>query len=820
MFVGTGSKIWNQLENRFALSNGSRKYKLTKDIYSVKQNGGSVSEYYTRMKCIWEELDSIESVNPFDKHKPEVRNLLNALNSHKSDSGNACSLLQQEESHQELNENSSSSIEITALYSKSDLKDKCSICGFKWHPPERCWEKVGYPSWHPKFKQSKLKGNTGNGSKGYPVVKGGQYNRKIAATAEGANIMFTPQQFQQLMKNLPKFDLQGNNSDEELDHSFAAGKFCLLAAASLLVNYWIFDTGATDHITPILQNLINAIKLLFSPKINLPNGITSAITHTGTVKLNTNLVLKDTLVVPSFKFSLLSVPKLTKDSNCFVTFYPKFCVVQDLTTKKVLALGKERAGLYLLLNIPLKSIDARLQSLMVSTCASASFLSYPASFASMLNKAITTCNQSYSLWHLRLGHISDSKLKHVSGISNSNDKTNTVSCLSCPMAKFTKLPYNLSESHALDIFELIHIDIWGPYKVETNGSKKYFLTIVDDCSRVTWTYLLTHKSDSFTVLKSFISFVSKQFDKHVKTVRSDNALEFVKGPCHSYLTEHGIVHQTSCVDRTFKQKHDCVITATYLINRMPSSVLQNKTPYEALMKHVPKYDHLRVFGCFAMASNPSRVSDKFSLCVIDYHVCSWAQSGASNESVPITSHEDNSNDQREPVTTVYSSFFSGQSLLVLMMYKIVLALEDNDTWELTTLPKGKKAIGSHWIYKTKLRADGAVERKKARLVAEGNRQRKGVDFKETFAHVAKMVTVRSLLTVAAMNGWETCQMDVSNASCMRSVRRSEHEITLQGQGYDQSHDDQEMIKSLQQTNKSHEDLSGDGGTNPAGIWFN
>ncbi|GJR80268.1 retrovirus-related pol polyprotein from transposon TNT 1-94 [Tanacetum coccineum] len=948
MFVGTASEIWNQLENRFALSNGSRKYKLTKDIYSVKQNGGSVSEYYTRMKCIWEELDSMTQLPVLTNITPEVRNFLNALNSHKSElrlfqflNGldeylspqrsqillmnplptveNACSLLQQEESQQELNQNSSSSIEITALYSKSDLKDKCSICGFKWHPPERCWEKVGYPSWHPKFKQSKLKGNTGNGSKGYPVVKGGQYNRKIAATAEGANIMFTPQQFQQLMKNLPKFDLQGNNSDEELDHSFAAGKFCLLAAASLLVNYWIFDTGATDHITPILQNLINAIKLLFSPKINLPNGITSAITHTGTVKLNTNLVLKDTLVVPSFKFSLLSVPKLTKDSNCFVTFYPKFCVVQDLTTKKVLALGKERAGLYLLLNIPLKSIDARLQSLMVSTCASASFLSYPASFASMLNKAITTCNQSYSLWHLRLGHISDSKLKHVSGISNSNDKTNIVSCLSCPMAKFTKLPYNLSESHALDIFELIHIDIWGPYKVETNGSKKYFLTIVDDCSRVTWTYLLTHKSDSFTVLKSFISFVSKQFDKHVKTVRSDNALEFVKGPCHSYLTEHGIVHQTSCVDRPqqnarVERKHrhileiaralrfhshlplhywgDCVITATYLINRMPSSVLQNKTPYEALMKHVPKYDHLRVFGCFAMASNPSRVSDKFSLrgvpcvflgypqhkkgyklvnlldqttfvsrdvtfyedifpyssasiskflkplpCILphspnpisfdEFISTTTSQSGASNESVPITSHEDNSNDQREPVTTdnqasssvnsapvrkssrpskpptwvkdyvtklshvsmanqvctpqLHSQFQDFICALVSTsdpckfkdavqdsawceaMNAEIKALEDNDTWELTTLPKGKKAIGSHWIYKTKLKADGAVERKKARLVAEGNRQRKGVDFEETFAPVAKMVTVRSLLTVAAMNGWETCQMDVSNA---------------------------------------------------------
>nr|GEW47173.1 retrovirus-related Pol polyprotein from transposon TNT 1-94 [Tanacetum cinerariifolium] len=781
IFVGTASEIWNQLENRFALSNGSRKYKLTKDIYSVKQNGGSVSEYYTRMKCIWEELDSMTQLPVLTNITPEVRNFLNALNSHKSELGlfqflngldeylspqrsqkilmnplpiveNACSLLQQEESQQELNQNSSSSIKMTALYSKSDLKDKCSICGFKWHPPERCWEK-------------------------------------------------------------------GNNSDEELDHSFAAGKFGLLAAAS-------FAFGEVMYTPPNDAFSFDEIGLIVSKHDLIKSGRRDM----------------------SFPSKLIDLHGLT-----------------DLTTKKVPALGKERAGLYLLLNIPLKSVDARLQSLM-----------------------------SYSLWHLRLGHISDSKHKHVSCISNSNDKTNTVSCLSCPMAKFTKLPYNLSESHALDIFELVHIDIWGPYKVATNGSKKYFLTIVDDCSRVTWTYLLTHKSDSFTVLKSFISFVSKQFDKHVKTVRSDNALEFVKAPCQSYLTEHGIVHQTSCVDRPQqnarverKLRHileiaralrfhshlplhywgDCVITATYLINRIPSSVLQNKTPYEALMKHAPKYDHLRVFGCFAMASNPSRVSDKFSPrsvpCVFlgypqhkkgyklvnlldqttfvsrdvtfyedifpysstsiskflkplpctlphspnpisfdEFVSPTRSQSRASNESVPITNHEDNSNDQREPITIDNQASLSANSAPVRKssrpskpptwfqdficalvstsdpckfkddvqdsawceaMNAEIKALEDNDTWELTTLPKGKKAIGSHWIYKTKLKADGAVERKKARLVAEGNKQRKGVDFEKTFAPVAKMVTVRSLLTVAAMNGWETYQMDVSNA---------------------------------------------------------
>nr|GEZ06489.1 cysteine-rich RLK (receptor-like protein kinase) 8 [Tanacetum cinerariifolium] len=101
-------------------------------------------------------------------------------------------------------------------------------------------------------------------------------------------------------------------------------------------------------------------------------------------------------------------------------------------------------------------------------------------------------------------------------------------------------------------------------------------------------------------------------------------------------------------------------------------------------------------------------------------------------------------------------------------------LEENGTSELIVLPEGKNAIDSHWIFKTKLKADGTEERKKVRLVVKGNRQRHGIDYQETFALVANMVIVRSLLAIAAMKGWFTCQMDVSNAFLHSDVFEEVH----------------------------------------------
>jgi hypothetical protein len=91
------------------------------------------------------------------------------------------------------------------------------------------------------------------------------------------------------------------------------------------------------------------------------------------------------------------------------------------------------------------------------------------------------------------------------------------------------------------------------------------------------------------------------------------------------------------------------------------------------------------------------------------------------------------------------------------------ALMNTNTWKLMKLPAGRKAIGCKWTYKLKENADGTIARHKARLVAKGYTQQPEIDFTETYASVVKFTTIRTMLALAALKGYNVTQMDVTTA---------------------------------------------------------
>lgn len=118
-----------------------------------------------------------------------------------------------------------------------------------------------------------------------------------------------------------------------------AGKnfICFLVST----NTWIIDSGATNHMISSPKLLTSSSPSQSQRLVILPNGQQATISHTGKSKLTSSLSIDNVLYIPSFKHNLLSVSQLTKSLNCSLTFYPDSCVMQDLSTKMKIGLGKE-----------------------------------------------------------------------------------------------------------------------------------------------------------------------------------------------------------------------------------------------------------------------------------------------------------------------------------------------------------------------------------------------------------------------------------------------------------------------------------------------
>ena len=231
-----------------------------------------------------------------------------------------------------------------------------------------------------------------------------------------------------------------------------------------------------------------SITATLNTHVNLPNGETALVTHIGTVQISEKLILYNVLCVPSCIFNLLSVSQLAKSILYCLIFFGNLCFIQDLAHWSTIGLGREYNDLYLLE-----------ESTSTSTCFSTT---------------ISVNNVQPHIWHSRLEHLSNAKLALMKNNNVPLFNSNKVfQCDICPLAKQKRLHFNASSHISSECFDLFHCDLWGPFSLSTIDGCRYFLTIVDNCSRCTWVCLLKHKSQTQLTLEQFCTMVETQFSR-------------------------------------------------------------------------------------------------------------------------------------------------------------------------------------------------------------------------------------------------------------------------------------------------------------------
>ncbi|GAU22432.1 hypothetical protein TSUD_123190 [Trifolium subterraneum] len=902
VFMENAINVWNDLKERFSQADLVRIDELQQELHSLKQDSRSVTEFYSDLKLIWEELEiylpmpncscqdrcTCESMHSARANHSllYIIRFLTGLNENFSvvksqillmdplpPMNKVFSLVLQHERQGKFSPSDDSNVLLNATKSKGSFPSKttrvCILCGKDNHIVENCFKKYGTP---PHFRK--------NSQADSAEIEGGNDEQ---STAANSNFNTQDQALQLISLLQSSFPSQASSSAasnqvgsvEFTGHtSVNQGMHSQFFKTCSLGN-WIVDSGASHHMCSSTQ-CFHSYREIIPIKVRLPNGNVVLAKHSGVVKFSDSLVITNVLCIPNFSVNLISVSQLCKMQNYKVHFTDSKCTIQDQLTKRMIGSADLIEGLYYL---TLTSEEVHAHS---------------------INGTQHTNIPDQALWHFRLA----SKSIH---------------------------------NHA------------------------YFLTAVDDYSRFTWVTLMKHKAEARQHVINFIKLIETQHNSKVKIVRTDNGVEFLMP---QFYASKGMVHQTSCVETPeqngrVERKHQHLLNvgrallfqahlpkifwsyavqhATYIINRVPSVVLSNKSPYELLHNVLPDIKDLKVFGLLAYAStlqsHRTKLAPRARKCIflgykqgvkdtilydlhskeifisrnvthhdhiLPYkpqsdHLLWHFHTSSEPTNVPETTHTSFNSDQpvdiptphehvtvieptqnlsndvqlvepsdiaepshmsdtcetqctnhnnalNQPVqpisdhldqssalptspdsnpthrstrlkhapsylsdyvcnqsTTSPGTQSSSGSLYPISDYHSLKnlssihhaftvslthntepksyleackfecwqkamddeleALTKTGTWVIVDLPSHIKPIGSKWVYKVKYKADGTIERYKARLVANGYNQVEGLDFFDTFSPVAKLTTMRLLLAIASIKGVTTLKQN-------------------------------------------------------------
>ncbi|CAK9821259.1 Copia protein [Anthophora retusa] len=385
---------------------------------------------------------------------------------------------------------------------------------------------------------------------------------------------------------------------------------------------FLLDSGASDHVINRDDVFSNYIELLPPQKISVAKNDTYIVaTKKGNIEVTSNIgvngSLEDVLYCPEVPCNLLSVRRMQQGGMTVVFGANGVTVTKN---GKNIMTGKPLNNLI--------AVDLKIDAKRVSK----------KNF--QINHIV---NNNYELWHKRLGHMGRSKFLELKNKQMVDDieyidkiVPNDNLCEACINDKQARLPFEKAKekSHIKRPLFIVHSDVCGPITPSTIDNKNYYVLFVDEFTHYCATYLITYKSDVFSVFKDFIAKSEAHFNLKIVNLYCDNGREYLSNEMKDYCVQKGISYHLTVprtpqlngvserMVRTITEKArtmisgaglnkvfwgEAVLTATFLINLTPTKALkENKTPFELWHSKKPKLRYLKIFGSTVYVHNKTR----------------------------------------------------------------------------------------------------------------------------------------------------------------------------------------------------------------------
>ncbi|UYV81492.1 K02A2.6-like, partial [Cordylochernes scorpioides] len=676
------------------------------------------------------------------------------------------------------------------VYSKDKYKNykemktpktyKCFICHKPGHKAAECWH-------NPENKKNTNVKQTfaSQGSSGYKANTANKNSKATFAKDENRN------DFAKLVK-------QQDNLEQQ----------------------WILDSGAFSHMTFHLDHLKNIQAM--NKKITLADDSYIKSESIGDVEIKNSdeesIILKDVLYVPKLSDNLISVSKLIQDKKQ-ILFDNKGGHIQNEEGDTLLTASK-------------------IEDFYIINKATNTYLP-------PTPKTLKISDTSWDIWHKRLGHINEEYMQMMQNNAlvykfNCNTRKD-LNCVTCTQAKLSRKPFKeVKFDQSSQSLDLLHVDLIGPIQPISIGKAKYILTIVDDYSRKIFTNFLKSKSDTPDAIKNFIERIENSLERKVKSIRSDNGLEFVNSNLESYFTTKAEMWTPKHKRSKFEKFTKTAIFVGYSNNRKAYRIC-NPQDFSITETRDVKFFETRK-GSELLNQEKDKVAQNYTLINLEdedseenYHPSITEAILQENASSPTQQHhydlrphhpgpgfyyepslsdvEEMDNDSPD------SSYQTGDTVLktshqgysIPNCYKEAMNLPDSEkwigamereldslrehkVWTLQPLPKGSKVIKSKWIYTIKKDSTTQDRKYKARLVATGYQQRYGQDYEEIFSPVIKNDSLRVILAFAAIMQYDIKCFDIVTAYLYGNLEETIY--TKQPEGFEEYNEETETFETF------------------------